>query len=189
MKTKEQRAIENRRFYATHGRLTREDYNAYLAAIESRRLGWTREAYAEFLQSFCWEDMITVTFREPRKEPYYAAKNVWRVLFNGQNSAGHYNCVSRAFLAVEPFQSGDLHIHGLIAGNVRGVKPEMALPWEIYDSLFTRFGRTRVEACNSMEAVTNYCAKYILKQQSRVCDFYYLFGDKYSWENGILSQN
>lgn len=186
MRTKEQKIKD-----ATYHRLiyskTREEENVALAAIESRRLGWTRDAYAEFLQTFLWEDMITITFRSARKEPYYAAKSVWSELYSGQNSEGKYNNVTRAFLAVEPFQSGDLHIHGLIAGNLKGWKPEMSLPWEIFDSMFKRFGRSRIEACNSMEAVTNYCAKYILKQQSRVCDFYYLFGEKFSWENGLLN--
>jgi len=162
----------------------RREKNEYLASIEKKRNSMNRVEYAEFLQRYYWEDMITVTFREPRKEPYYAARSVW-------NSLKHFNA-TKAFLAVEPHQSGDLHIHGIISGNIRGWKPELKLPWDIWDGLyngymtangtkFKGFGRSTVSLCDSAEKVTMYCAKYILKQQSRACDYYYLYGDKFAW--------
>jgi hypothetical protein len=159
--------------------VTRESENAEYAAIESRRVGSTREEYAKFLQRYYWDDIITVTFRGPRKEPYYAAKAVWSELSK--------HCAVRAFIAIEPFQSGDLHLHGIVAGISPPWYPRMSLPWDIWDGLFKRFGRSKVEACNSAEKVTMYCAKYILKQQSRVCDYYYVMGDKWAWENGRLN--
>lgn len=94
--------------------------------------------------------------------------------------------VARAFLACEPFQSGDVHIHGIVAGYPPGWKPEIDLPWDIWAGLFERFGRAKVEACNSYEAVTAYCAKYILKQQGRVGDYYEVFGDAFAWRGGVL---
>ncbi len=135
-----------------------------------------KEQYAEFLQGYNWDYVLTSTFRKPRREPYYALQHVWHRLQN-------YN-VARAFLVAEPHQSGDLHIHGLAAGAGPGWRPEMALPWDIWQGLFKRFGRAKVEACNSQEAVTGYCAKYLLKQQSRACDYYEVFGSKFAWHNG-----
>ena len=135
-----------------------------------------RSEYAEWLKSYNWDYFLTSTFRQPRKEPYYALQSVWHELQD------HF--VARAFLVAEPHQSGDLHIHGLAAGIGAGWRPELALPWDIWQGLFKRFGRAKVEACNTQEAVTGYCAKYLLKQQSRCCDYYEIFGNKFAWHNG-----
>lgn len=139
----------------------------------------TREAYAEFLQGYNWDYFMTSTFRRPHHEPYYALQSVWHDL-------NHNSGVGRAFLVAEPHQSGDLHVHGLLAGTGEGWLPGLALPWDIHQCLFKRFGRAKVGACNSQEAVTGYCAKYLLKQQSRVCDFYELFGGKREWHDGKI---
>jgi hypothetical protein len=137
-----------------------------------------RQEYAQWLQGYDWDDFLTCTFRRPRQEPYYALQSVWHELKKSN--------VARAFLVAEPHQSGDLHIHGLAAGAGPGWKPELKLPWDVYGSLFKRFGRAKVEACNSQGAVSMYCAKYLLKQQSRVCDYYEVFGDKFAWLNGKI---
>jgi hypothetical protein len=142
----------------------------------TRRGGILREAYAEWLQSYDWDYFLTVTFRKPRKDPYYALQSVWHEL-------KQYD-VARSFLVAEPHQSGDVHVHGLASGRGAGWQPGIALPWQIWDGLFKRFGRATVEAANSQEAVTGYCAKYILKQQSRVCDYYEVFGGKNAWRDG-----
>ncbi|MBA7673433.1 hypothetical protein ES703_81630 [subsurface metagenome] len=138
-----------------------------------------RQQYAEWLQGYNWDYLATITFRSPRREPYYALKHTWGEL-------GKHN-VARAFLGVEPHQSGDLHIHGLLAGCPPGWRPEIDLPWQIWDGLFHRFGRARVEACNTREAVTAYCSKYILKEQSRVADYYGVYGSRLSWQGGELN--
>ncbi len=140
-----------------------------------------RGQYAEFLQGYNWDYFLTSTFRRQRKEPYYALQSVWHRLQN-------YN-VARAFLVAEPHQTGDLHIHGLAAGAGPGWRPEMALPWDIWQGLFKRFGRAKVEACNTQEAVTGYCAKYLLKQQSRACDYYEVFGNKFAWHRGMMNKD
>lgn len=137
-----------------------------------------RERYAEWLQGYRWDYFATATFRQPRKEPYYALKHVWHELHTHSN-------VDRAFLVAEPFQSGDLHIHGLLAGD-DAWRPYMELPWNIWQGLFDRFGRAKVETVNDANAVAMYCAKYLLKQQSRVCDYYEIFGNKHFWQNGKL---
>jgi hypothetical protein len=145
---------------------------------ETERTGETKRQYAAWLQGYYWDDMVTVTFRRPRKEPYYALKHVEQELI--KCNAG------RGFLVAEPFQSGDLHIHGIIAAPQPGWLPEMMLPWEIWERMYKRFGRARVQAANSREAVSMYCSKYILKQQSRVCDYYSVFGTAMNWKSGKL---
>ncbi len=137
-----------------------------------------RQHYAEWLQGYNWDYLATITFRSPRREPYYALTHAWSEL-------GKHN-VARAFLGVEPHQSGDLHIHGLLAGPAPGWRPEIELPWQIWDGLFHRFGRARVEACNTHAAVTAYCSKYILKEQDRVADYYGVYGSQLSWQGGKL---
>jgi hypothetical protein len=141
-----------------------------------RRGNKVRQEYADFLQGYQWDYFVTSTFRKPRKEPYYALQSVWHGLED-------YH-VARAFLACEPHQSGDVHIHGLVAGGGAGWYPEIKLPWDIWGGLFKRFGRARVEACNDAAAVASYCAKYLLKQQDRTCDYYDVFGSKFAWQRG-----
>jgi hypothetical protein len=143
------------------------------------RAGKEREQYASWLQKYHWDYFLTCTFRKPRREPYYALKHVWQEL--------RQHNVKRGFLACEPHESSDIHIHGIIAGNygfgIVNWKPEMASPFDIWHGLFKRFGRSKVELCNSHEAVTAYCSKYILKQQSRVLDYYEVYGNKYAWDS------
>ena len=147
----------------------------------STRGGPIRESYAEWLHDYNWEYFLTSTFRRPRKEPYYALQTVWHEL-------NHNSSVQRAFLVAEPHQSGDLHVHGLVAGRGGAWLPDISLPWDIYARLFKRFGRAQVGAANSQGAVSSYCAKYLLKQQSRVCDYYEVFGDKDAWKNGKIQK-
>lgn len=146
-----------------------------------------KSAMAEYLKSYRWDDFITVTFdpeksytKTGRKEPYYASKTVWNELAENNN-------VARAFIAVEPHQSGDLHIHGLIAGSIRSngnlIYPENV----IWQNLFDKYGRSKVEKCRDVPAVTDYCAKYILKQQSRVCDYYNFYGNRLAWQRGKIN--
>jgi hypothetical protein len=136
----------------------------------------TRKDYAEWIQGYHWDYFLTNTFRTPRKEPYYALQSTWHELKNHN--------VARAFLVAEPHQSSDLHIHGLVAGAGPGWKPEIDLPWDIWQGLYKRFGRARVEAANNHEAVSMYCAKYLLKEQDRVCDYYEVFGNERVWREG-----
>lgn len=148
-----------------------------------------REQYAEFLQKYHWDAFFTVTFRKPRKEPYYAMQSVYHTL--------ERDCsVSRSFMGCEPHQSGDLHIHGLAAGfkmrttgSPFGVfENRIADPGDMWGVLFKTYGRSKVEAIRSGRSVTTYCAKYILKQQSRCADFYEFFGTTPSWKHGLLTE-
>ena len=131
-----------------------------------------RDAYADFIQSYHWDYFATVTFKSPRKEPYYAIKNVWREC----QKVG----AARGFLVAEPHESGDLHIHGLLATAAKGALPSLALPWDVEGSMRKRFGISRVEACNSAEAVSSYCAKYVTKQDGQI-DHYDILGAKWEW--------
>ncbi len=144
----------------------------------------TRQHYADWLKGYRWDYFMTTTFRQQRQEPYYAIKGVYKEL-------KEHN-VARAFLVAEPHQSGDLHIHGVLAGTM-GKGSYYGVPDNnidtaphIWHGLFERFGRSQVGDCRSNEAVSGYCSKYILKQQSRVCDYYEIFGNKYNWINGKI---
>ena len=138
-----------------------------------------RESYADWLKQYHWDYFFTSTFRKPRKDPYYAIQAVWRSL--------QWNNVRRAFLCCEPHQTGDAHIHGIIAGAGPGWYPEIDLPWVIWNDLFKSFGRAKVTACNNQAAVAGYCAKYILKKQEGK-DHYEVFGTKLNWHDGLLEK-
>lgn len=133
------------------------------------------------MRKYEWEYFFTTTFRSPRREPYYALKHV-------QHALQDCNC-ARGFLGAEPHKSGDLHVHGIVAGRPPGWEPSIALPWVIFDRLEKRFGRSKVEACNSSMAVTSYCSKYILKDQSNCQDHYSIFGNDLAWKGGLTSQD
>lgn len=156
------------------------DLDNALLASEKRRSCSMRESYSDWLKTYNWDYFMTATFRSPRKEPYYAMESVNRVL--------EKHNVARTFLGCEPFQSGDLHIHGILAGPGPGWFPVIDMPWQIWESLFHAFGRSKVGTCRSTEAVSAYCSKYILKQQSRVCDYYSIYGTDLDWKNGILDK-
>jgi hypothetical protein len=146
-----------------------------------------REEYAEWLSEYNFDCFFTATFDKNkslthtgRREPYYAIKNVW-------NELAWYN-VERGFLVAEPHQSGDLHIHGIIAGGLPQQKT-ISLPWSIEAGLRDKFGIAKVEAPRHHECVTMYCAKYLLKQQHRACDYYEVFGDKVYWHASVLQKS
>jgi hypothetical protein len=56
----------------------------------------------------------------------------------------------------------------------------------VWSDLFKSFGRAKVEPARSLENVTGYCAKYLLKQQDSVADYYEVFGTRRQWEAGKL---
>jgi len=118
--------------------------------------------------------------RAPRKEPYSAIQAVWGEL-------REYG-VRRAFLVAEPHQSGDLHCHGLVAGGQPEWRGKLALPWDMWAGLYEKFGRARVEAPGRQEVVSMYCAKYLLKEQARACDYYAVLGDKAYWHAGRMQK-
>lgn len=134
-----------------------------------------QEAFTTWLKTYNWDYFFTTTFRSRRREPYYALKNVYRVL-KTQN-------VVRAFLVAEPHKSGDLHLHGLLSGPTGLREGEMYLPWYIETTLSHFFGYSKVEMCNSQEAVAGYCAKYVMKSQ-HIADHFEVFGAKRWWKKG-----
>ena len=140
-------------------------------------MGTLRDEYSEFLQEHWWDYFGTVTFRSPRREPYYALKNVYSELKKHN--------VARAFMGVEPHSSGDLHIHGLFAGANPAWKPWIDTPWQIQEGMYKRFGISKIEVARSSEQVAAYCSKYILKGQNSVGDHYNFFGSPLSWREGL----
>lgn len=133
-----------------------------------------RTAYADYLQSQNWDNFITVTFRRDWRDTIKASEAVWGAL--------HRCHVQKAFLAVERhrYPNWSCHVHGLISGYEGGWYPQMLLPWEIWQTLFSRFGRSQVEAVRSSEDVAIYCSKYVIKRMSN----YGFYGQKEFWHKG-----
>lgn len=120
-----------------------------------------RSAYSDYLQSQHWDYFITVTFRSNWRDSIKAHEAVWDRL--------HFDCFAeRAFLAVERhhYPNWNCHVHGLVSGYSGDWKPEMLLPWKMWEKLFRAFGRTSVEEVKSPEDVSAYCSKYVIKKMS-----------------------
>ncbi|KKL79983.1 hypothetical protein LCGC14_2009400, partial [marine sediment metagenome] len=113
-----------------------------------------REAYGSYLESLSWDYFVTVTFRKPWRDAIKAHEAVWGTL--------HSECYAkRAFLAVErhKYPSREVHVHGLISDYDGSWRPNVLLPWDMWEKLFHHFGRTRVEPIKSPRDVSSYCAK------------------------------
>ncbi len=139
------------------------------ARIRRQQLG-AREQLGAYLQSFPWSYFITVTTRKPWKDSISLNREAYRVL----NEA---TAVERSFLCTEPYYlRGGVHLHGLVKADD---KYEQFIPTrDIWQRLFTRFGRSKVEVVRSLENVTGYCSKYVTKSTGD----YYFWGRKTFWE-------
>jgi len=138
--------------------------------------------YAGWLSQYHWDYVITVTFRKRFTDWYKAHLFVWQAL--------HDKChAKRAFLAAEkhPLLGNQVHVHGLISGDDYNWAPNLMLPWDTWDVLFHRFGRSLVQPARDDAAANRYVAKYILKAPGD----YGVYGHPYFWtiDNcGIMSR-
>lgn len=132
-----------------------------------------RGHYSEWLQEHHWDYFLTITYRQPRKEPYYALQQGWHCL--ERHGAG------KAFLVAEPHQTGMLHLHGIVSGVSPTMRPPLSLPWDIWSDLHRKFGRSQVAPIREIGGVAAYCSKYVLKSRNTM-DLFEVFGDKYSWQ-------
>lgn len=137
-----------------------------------RRSTESRNSYAAYLQSLNWDYIVTVTFRKARYDGIKTLESVWSSL--------HNDCFTkRAFLATENHRyPGSVHVHGLVSDYDGKRKPNMVLPWQMWDSLFRRFGRTTVDPVRSQADVTSYCSKYVTKALSN----YGFYGQPGFWD-------
>ncbi|MBA7709764.1 hypothetical protein ES703_118689 [subsurface metagenome] len=139
------------------------------------------DGYSDYLQSLTWDYFATVTFRTPRRDPIRAGNSVWGVV--------HKAGVQRAFLAVEPHETGDLHIHGLLK-----MPDEMfdrqdyarsdlraGRAYDLWRSVFNVFGRSKVEMVHSPYDVSQYCSKYVVKETKHQ-DCYNFYGQAGLWQ-------
>ncbi len=139
------------------------------------------EAYSAYLQSLPWDYFATVTFRTPRKDSIRAGNVVWKELA--------YQDVERAFLAVEPHESGDLHIHGLLKmpdnvfmrSDYTKADLRNGRAYDLWRTVFHKFGRSKVEVINDSHAVAEYCSKYVVKQSLNQ-DCYNFYGQSSLWK-------
>jgi len=127
-----------------------------------------KQSYSTYLLRYPWDCYFTVTTRKPRKDSINLAGALWRTLekFNA----------SRSFTAIESHPMGHgLHAHGLVRF------PD----WSGYHSaslwkyLFKQFGRSEIGEARSIEQVSSYCAKYVVKNHH--LGDYFFFGDGLSW--------
>jgi len=122
-----------------------------------------RQAYADFLLSRSWDYFATVTFARPRRDTLAAIRDVDHSVANLRE---------RAFWAVEPHRSGALHLHGLLKSTtLENHQDPFHSATEFWHRFFHAFGRSRVQAANSSEAVARYCAKYVTKSGGYEYDF------------------
>jgi len=121
-----------------------------------------REATSEYF--------FTVTFKQERRNTINVKKHVWYALQD-------YG-INKAFIAVEPHDTGMLHCHGLMATSGMGGKVPAKLVWT---GLHRRFGRSKVELARSQAHVSSYCSKYITKDMDKRLFDYGYYGNKYAW--------
>ncbi|MBA7707643.1 hypothetical protein ES703_116519 [subsurface metagenome] len=97
--------------------------------------------------------------------------------------------VERAFLAVEPHETGDLHIHGLLKLPESRFEldsyPRSDLrnggAYDLWRTTFKAFGRSKVEVVHSPYQVSQYCSKYVVKE-TRHQDCYNFYGQAGLWQ-------
>jgi len=124
-----------------------------------------RDGYAAFIRQFQWDAFYTITCRKPRRDTIAFVRDVREKLFNA-------NPQTRSFIAIEPHRTGMLHAHGLVHWHD-------ALEKEYVRTYFNKrarqlFGFSRFSQIRSNNAVNNYCAKYVTKNDDYEYDF---FGD------------
>lgn len=123
-----------------------------------------------------WDYFITDTFKRERRDPISSAFALWKPLHEVFGA-------TRSFVAVEPHETGALHLHALarfgLADHAEDAVYENSLPRAsaIWKYLFKAHGRNKVELAHDALAVSRYCAKYVVKD-----GFHYeFFGDKAAW--------
>ncbi|MBA7712383.1 hypothetical protein ES703_121357 [subsurface metagenome] len=139
------------------------------------------DAYSDYLQSLTWDYFATVTFEIPRRDAIRAGNSVWGVV--------HKAGVERAFLAVEPHETGDLHIHGLLKlseerfSNLNYARSDLRAggAYDLWRTVFKAFGRSKVELINTPYHVAQYCSKYVVKG-TRHQDCYNFYGQAGLWQ-------
>lgn len=120
-------------------------------------------AWVDLVGRWQWDWFGTFTFRgDPHPE---RADKCFRVFVSkinrklyGVRWAKHGKGL-RWIRASEPQRRGAVHFHALLAGD--GLALERRLSWmDVWNELA---GFARIETPDSLEAVANYCAKYLLK--------------------------
>ena len=110
------------------------------------------QAWGEFLSPVPWDSFFTVTFEKSRKDAYYALQTVARVLSLPPGDT--------AFLAAEPHQSGDQHVHGLIHWAGGRVDMYNYTTWVVLQGSLGRASVAKPFAkADVVKYVTKYCTK------------------------------
>lgn len=121
----------------------------------------TGKALSDWLQASPWDIFFTITTRKPRRDSLAFIRDIKGNLEQG-------NQCSKLFIACEPYRfNRNLHAHGLLlfGGQVDsgGRYFSRDVSYDLWDDLFRKFGRSRVEHIVSRRQVVNYCVKYVTK--------------------------
>lgn len=126
-------------------------------------------AYAEFIQSFPWDLYTTITFRKPRVDSIYWSDKIFQVLQK-------FDC-SRSFIACEPHKYLGIHFHVLSRHLPYLERYGSSNDSPIWKYCFKAFGISTVEKVEDTYAVSRYCAKYVVKENS-----FEFKGDPSAWK-------
>ena len=132
-----------------------------------------KQAVSDYLQSQNWTHFYTITFRSQRRDRLAVLRDV----------ADHFHRIGtyrKSFVAVEPHSSGlGVHVHGLAEFERHPIVRYSDQSTMLWRKSFRRFGRNKFEQLRSLENVSSYCSKYIVKGK----EFEYSFdGDKEFWK-------
>ena len=111
---------------------------------------------ASFLEAQSWDYFLTVTFAVPRH-----AHQAVATLNSIRNTLVATDGPALLHLATEPHRSGTLHVHGLYK-KADGSSITAAGLWE---PLFRRYGRSKVETPRNQHSTARYVAKYVIKSE------------------------
>lgn len=132
-----------------------------------------RDALADYLRTFPWDDFITVTFERPANYPRLAIKRTTRALHS----------VARAFIAAEPHKLGNYHCHGLVYwGEDYRDEPGRWDPRKDRTlAAINALGFSRLSPIRQVGEVAGYCAKYLTKERRGDWTLYGNWHDEYTW--------
>lgn len=124
-------------------------------AEESTLLREVQSGWLEFLSRVEWDWFLTVTFKKPRKDPYYALNAVESALRSVYRHP-------TSFIGAELHRSGDVHVHGLFRV-CRSCNNDPKDTFHLWAQLFGRLGRSEVVPPRSAADVNKYVTKYCTK--------------------------
>ncbi len=158
---------------------------------------YCQQGYADFLLSQKWDYFFTVTSRTPRKDNLAFIRDVSNLILGEWNEAD-----AKSFIAIEPHKLGGIHAHGLYSSHMGSSREKLSSLYEVssnpklqegyrvqrevYGTMSELhrsvvesdcrrvFGFSRVSHIRSPVSVSQYCAKYVLKEECQNYEYDFL---------------